>query len=91
MVTAILAVAGTLVGLLGVAFAAGAFAWARATHENTDFLLTQVLQQQVLQNATLETHEIYLGILEQNTLIAIDTLSAIERLEKAALKAGAQA
>jgi hypothetical protein len=79
MVTAILAVAGVVVGLVGTAFAAGAVAWARATYTNTDFLLTQVLQQQAEQAALLEEHELSLSTLEENLLIGLDGLSAIER------------
>src|SRR5437899_12213934 len=92
MVTAILVIAilSLIVSALTAVFAAGACEWARAAHNNCDFLLTAILKTQGEHADLLENHSECLDRIDENLLVVNDTANALEQLLTASEKLSEQ-
>ena len=88
MLTAILVVAilSLMVSSLAVIFAGSACGWARASHNNCDFLLTAILKTQGEHADLLENQSECLDRIDETLLITSDTVSAVEQLFTASEK-----
>ena len=88
MLTAILilVILSALLSSLAALLAAGALGWAKAAHDNTDFLLTQVLKAQGEHTDLLENHSESLDRIDENLLVVNDTANALEQLLTASEK-----
>ena len=88
MLTAILilVILSALLSLLAALLAAGALGWAKAAHDNTDYLLAAILKNQGEHTDLLENQSESLDRIDENLLVVNDTANALEQLLTASEK-----
>ena len=82
----VVAILGLIVSSLAVVFAVGAAMWAKATHDNTDYLLAAILKTQGEHTDLLENQSESLDRIDENLLVVNDTANAHEQLLTASEK-----
>src|SRR5438552_2022172 len=82
MLTAILilVILSAITTSLAALFAACACGWAKAAHENSDYLFAQALKELGEAHDVLKDHTEYLDKIYENLLVTADTASAAEQL-----------